>query len=467
MTQRRVKLFGPPGTGKTEALLRRILSFREETGCAADRVGFVTFTRTAREEALSRLGAAEDTWPWVRTLHSLCYRGLALSSSRMVGKQDLQRFAAVVGVEISEGGESQADEEVFTELPVGDQLLRLNHLGRHRRLKLLEAIKVLGLDLDEQLAAHFTRTYRQWKDAEGLLDYTDLLTRYLDRGGPLPVDLFIVDEAQDLSPLQWEVAERMGATAREFVVAGDDDQAIYSWAGATADLFIHWRADDVEVLHQSYRLPRQVWDKVQEVAGRIESRQEKQYLPRDDEGEAVYTGLLPEFRGGGAAGEALVLYRYGHRGKQLAKELRSRAVPFQGTFSPLSNKQVRLALQALRGNVSRECLEAARFLSPKTQTPSSVYDLSRAYYHDYICQVFEDVGLDVMLTPGVVLSSIHQAKGRQARIVVLDTSMSRSSYEHLQQDPDDEHRVWYVGASRARETLVILESGMGRYNYEL
>ena len=154
---KRVKIFGPPGTGKTETLLRHILRFREETGCATDRVGFVTFTRTAREEALSRLGGLEADWPYVRTLHSLAYRGLGLSAGRMVSPNDIQKFAALVGVEISGNGEGEDDEETFAELPAGDQLLRLNHLGRHRRLRLKEAITALGLDLDEKLAEHFVR----------------------------------------------------------------------------------------------------------------------------------------------------------------------------------------------------------------------------------------------------------------------------------------------------------------------
>jgi superfamily I DNA/RNA helicase len=457
----RLKIFGPPGTGKTETLLRTI----EEARLPSHRVGFVTFTRTAREEALLRLGGTEAQWPLVRTLHSMCYRALQLSNGRMIGKADISRFAEIVGVEVSEAGENFDDDETsFQELPIGDQLLRLNHLGRHRCLRLREAIAELGIDVPEPLALHFTKTYREWKNAEGLMDYTDLLTLFLERDVHVAeTDLFIVDEAQDLSPLQWAVAEKLAGRSPRFIVAGDDDQAIYSWAGATADLFLDWSCDEARVLEQSYRLPLKVHTLVNEISTRIEHRKEKVYHPRTETGHLEYTGVLPDVEDE----EALVLYRYGFRGKQLAKELRNRGVAFGGRFSPLGYPDTVAALRALNGSVDKDHLAAARRLSSKSPNPTSITQLDRAYYHDYLMLVHERVGLQGMLQPRVTLSSIHQSKGRQARTVVLDTALSRSSYEHLQLHADDEHRVWYVGASRAKEMLVVYESGASKYTYDI
>ena len=54
--------------------------------------------------------------------------------------------------------------------------------------------------------------------------------------------------------------------------------------------------------------------------------------------------------------------------------------------------------------------------------------------------------------------SIHQAKGREADTVILDLGMSGATYNNFLNCDDDEHRVWYVGVSRARERLYALRT---------
>lgn len=460
----KVKVYGPPGTGKTTYLIGSVDNWIK-SGNRQDQVGFVTFTRTARAEALNRLGGNEDEWDHVRTLHALCYRNLKISNSRMVSRNDLRKFGDLVGVEIHGEGEKIEDENEIRELPLGDRLLRLNHVGRHRLLSLNQALAVLPVDVDEELAKHFTVSYREWKERERILDYTDLLTEYLKRGRPFNDKLFIVDEAQDLSPLQWQVVSKMGANAEYFFTAGDDDQAIYTWAGATAEDFNKWPADKIEVLPQSYRLPVAVHKVCQQVLERIEDRQPKKFAARAEEGEVEETGLIPDFEGNE---DAIFLYRFAHRGKELAKYLRYNNVPFGGALSILEKRDTAAALNALdkvhntRTPDDRKALEALGAPADATE----VWQLERAWYLDYLLGVYQRFGLKKMLNPSIQLMSIHQSKGREASTVVLDTTMSAASYDHLQQSPDDEHRVWYVGASRAKEKLIILQ-GTGRFQYAI
>ena len=47
-----------------------------------------------------------------------------------------------------------------------------------------------------------------------------------------------IDEAQDLSPIQWMMYDILKSNAEDVYLAGDDDQAIYAWAGADVDRFI-------------------------------------------------------------------------------------------------------------------------------------------------------------------------------------------------------------------------------------
>jgi hypothetical protein len=68
------------------------------------------------------------------------------------------------------------------------------------------------------------------------------------------------------------------------------------------------------------------------------------------------------------------------------------------------------------------------------------------------------------LAPCVQLETIHGAKGAEAPKVALFVAQSRRTWDEAQRQPDEEHRVWYVGATRAREELHVVESE-SRYAY--
>ena len=68
----------------------------------------------------------------------------------------------------------------------------------------------------------------------------------------------IVDEAQDLTPLQWEQVYVMKENAKEIWYAGDDDQCIHRWNGVDVRDFIN-ACDTIEVLTQSHRVPKSVY----------------------------------------------------------------------------------------------------------------------------------------------------------------------------------------------------------------
>ena len=65
-----------------------------------------------------------------------------------------------------------------------------------------------------------------------------MLEQFLIKGDIPTLDVMFVDEAQDLSPLQWAVVRKLAERAKRIYVAGDDDQAIYKWAGADVDYLI-------------------------------------------------------------------------------------------------------------------------------------------------------------------------------------------------------------------------------------
>ena len=97
---------------------------------------------------------------------------------------------------------------------------------------------------ERDLTLHAVKQYHEslkiFKKENGLLDFTDMLERCETS---LPVDICIVDEAQDLSSLQYRMAIAASQEASEVYIAGDDDQAIFGWAGADVSKFLSLKGD--------------------------------------------------------------------------------------------------------------------------------------------------------------------------------------------------------------------------------
>lgn len=120
-------VLGPPGTGKTTRLLD-LLHAELERGTQADRIAFVSFTRTAREEACSRvrrdLRLAEDELPWFRTIHSAAYRLLGLTKAQVMGPAAWFTFALKHGYNLSSPTAESDDDPLAPPTRTGDDLLR-------------------------------------------------------------------------------------------------------------------------------------------------------------------------------------------------------------------------------------------------------------------------------------------------------------------------------------------------------
>ena len=87
---------------------------------------------------------------------------------------------------------------------------------------------------------YINEAYAAFKSANNLYDYTDILEWFAEHGSRVcpKFSMVFLDEAQDLSPLQWEVAHILNDNAGRMYAAGDDDQAIYRWAGANVEHFL-------------------------------------------------------------------------------------------------------------------------------------------------------------------------------------------------------------------------------------
>ena len=128
---------------------------------------------------------------------------------------------------------------------------------------------------------------KRFKKEKGLKDFNDLLLDYIEKESTNSFKVLFIDEAQDLSLIQWEMVRKLWANAEKTYIAGDDDQAIFKWAGADVDHFIALKEEvnDIKVLDQSYRIPGgPIHELSQRIIGQVQNRFDKKYKPREEEG---------------------------------------------------------------------------------------------------------------------------------------------------------------------------------------
>jgi superfamily I DNA/RNA helicase len=134
----------------------------------------------------------------------------------------------------------------------------------------------------------FAAKWQAYKDANGLLDFCDLIERCLldVRVAPKMPSVIFADEAQDLNRMQLTLIRQWGRHTDYFIVAGDDDQTIYSFTGASPDAILgpEIPEDHKIILKQSYRVPRAVHAAANNLIHQVTRRQAKDYLPRAADG---------------------------------------------------------------------------------------------------------------------------------------------------------------------------------------
>ena len=92
-----------------------------------------------------------------------------------------------------------------------------------------------------------------------------------------------VDEAQDLSLIQWKLVRRIEESSTDSFIAGDDDQGIYKWNGAHVNTFINLEGTR-EILEQSHRVPQKPFELANKIINKVKNRVDKKYYPKEKEG---------------------------------------------------------------------------------------------------------------------------------------------------------------------------------------
>ena len=249
-----------PGAGKTFCLIGRIGHHITRHGIAPDRILALTFTNKAADEIAERLGrelGANGRMVARGTLHARCL-------------QILRRWPEEAGVR---AGFGVADEEyqhaVLRKLRVRDEQVPniLTMFGRAR----LQAFRL------ESSIEELFRAYRGALRRRNLLDFDDLITHThalfeshpdIRAGVAAEFDAVLVDEFQDLTPMQYGIVRALAQPHRNLFAVGDDEQSIYGFAGADPGVLQRFAGDyavQPVVLVVNHRNSRAIFDAARRV----------------------------------------------------------------------------------------------------------------------------------------------------------------------------------------------------------
>ena len=481
------KIFGPPGSGKTTYLLN-VMDKEMEDGVSPERIGYFSFTRKASNEARNRaikkfphLNEKID-FPYFRTLHSLAFRCLSTKVDDMMQGAHYAEFAKETGISLeisndSEEGYAKAENPILSEI----------NIARICGMDLRTHYNNSVIDIEWHHFEFVERSYRHYKASRNLLDFTDLLELLSLEKQRLPrLEVLIIDEAQDLSRLQWEIVHALVERASRIYIAGDDDQAVFTWAGADVKSFLEFKGE-IQVLEQSYRVPACVHKLATSIVSRIKERQLKDWKPRDFEGKIKQYQRFEDVPMGD--GEWLVLSSTNYMLNPVHEWLKANGVLFERNSVPsLSPTMLKAVVdwERLRKGMSLGVIDIQaiyKYLGPKDvargfktfkgDVDVLEYDLptlSRHYglltdapWYEALSRISEDKieylrailrrGTKLSSSDKIKLSTIHGAKGGEADNVLLFLDLSPKFSKEYARNSDSVNRLFYVGVTRTKETL--------------
>ncbi|GAA1993349.1 ATP-dependent DNA helicase UvrD2 [Amycolatopsis minnesotensis] len=508
------------GTGKTRTITHRIAHLIASGHVAAGQVLAVTFTARAAGEMRTRLRSLGVDGAQALTFHAAARRQLRYFWPRVVGDRpwDLVdnkfRLVGQAANRAGAGTEIETVRDLASEIEWAKASLVAPDdypavAARTQRDTPVPVAKV----------AEVYRRYEEVKNSAQVLDFDDLLlhtTAALEEHGAVAQEFreryrcFVVDEYQDVTPLQQRLLDAWLGGRDDLTVVGDANQTIYSFGGASPRSLLEFtrRFPEATVvrLERDYRSTPQVVDLANRVIGAAHGRPagsrlqligqrhagpEPRFAEYEDEpaeASAAAARIRQLLDGGVAASEIAILYRVNAQSEAYEQALTELGIPYlvRGGERFFARAEVRQAMSALRvasaddggrdlvtsvrrvlakvglteqppaGGAAKErwdALLALVELAEELATAVEGADLAR-----YVADLEQRAAAQHPPTvEGVTLASLHAAKGLEWDAVFL-VGLADGTMPILHADGDDsaieeERRLLYVGVTRAREHL--------------
>lgn len=519
-----VSVHAGAGTGKTRALTHRIAYGVREGHYSPARVMALTFTSRSAGELrgrLSALGVAEVT---ARTIHSAALSQIGYfwptltesTAPSVLSSKSRTLSDAALKLKIS------LDAATARDLAAEIEWRKVQQRSWDHYVQALDSGERSAPGrLSQAQSLALMQAYEKLKDERRQIDFEDVLVLCAGMLYDEPTVLdavreqyrhFLVDEFQDLSPIQFELLRLWLGERQDLCVVGDPNQSIFSFAGASARFlldFPRYFDNTVEIqLQHNYRSSPEIVEtanalmrgregSLRLIATAEEGPKPQLWIATDDRDEAVQVArdIALRVAAGIDPSTIAVLYRINAQSALLETALAEARVSYRvrGATSFFERPEVKQALMSLRG----EAIATTATKRPLFQTVSDVLR-SLGWTHTApdstgaVRERWESLnalaGLADSAPPGttlreftdqlkeraamghevsvaaVTLATIHSAKGLEWDVVyVIGASEGLLPFgtSPRQENVDEERRLMYVALTRARRVLVVSHSKQG------
>jgi DNA helicase-2/ATP-dependent DNA helicase PcrA len=512
------------GTGKTRAITSRI-AYGVATGVyVPQRVLAVTFTARAAGEMRTRLRDLGAAGVQARTFHAAALRQLRWFWPRHVGGELPALASQKAGLVAEAAGRLRlpTDRATVRDLSAEVEWVKVTMTDRDDYpAAATKAGRTAPAGLDPATVVRLLSAYEQVKRDRTVIDFEDVLLytvglfaehRQVADAVRGQYHHLVVDEYQDVSPLQQALLDQWLGDRDEVCVVGDPNQTIYTFAGASPEFLLGFRARhpaarEVRLVRDYRSTPQVVAIANRVVTGSPAGRRaalelvaqrppgpapELRELP-DEPAEArhVASRVQALLRAGTTASEIAVLFRTNGQSETYEQALTDAGIPYvlRGGERFFERSEVREARLLLRG--------AARSADPTDDLPSTVRAVlsgagwgpappdgggalrerweslaALARLADDLAVARPDAGLadfvaelderaEAQHAPtveGVTLASLHAAKGLEwdaVFVVGVTEGMLPITYAETPDQVEEERRLLYVGITRARTHLSV------------
>lgn len=516
-----VAVLAGAGTGKTRAITHRI-AYGVATGTySPNHVLALTFTTRAAGELRSRLRALGAGTVQARTFHAAAMAQLSYFWPDTVGGH-APRIVESKGRVIAHAADTvgiHVDTPVLRDLAAEVEWRKVQMLT-YDEYEAAAADRVMPRDTPARRVVDLMKAYEQLKDDRRQLDFEDVLLATLGMVESEPrvasyvrqqYRFFVVDEYQDVSPVQHDLLRAWLGGRDDVCVVGDASQTIYSFAGASSRYLLGFGSEfprgsvlrlernyrsTPEVVHAANTLMRGQPGALDLVAQSAERGPEPEVLPcvhDGDEAQTVARRIGELVAAGAVFGDCAVLYRVGAQSAALESALGRAGIPYrvQGGTRFFDRPEVKLAVHHMRGEAVRQTddeltrrVGLVLQLSGWTPTPpdgtgavrdqwealQAIMGLAEAAPAGTTMQEFTKDLVDRAAThhepelDAVTLATLHSSKGLEwPHVVVVGAAEGLLPISHASTDVevDEERRLFYVGLTRARRSITVTWSRQG------
>ena len=506
-----VRVLAGAGSGKTRAITHRIAYGVEAGVYSAEKVLALSFTVKAAGEMRSRLSELGVEGVACRTFHSAAMRQLAHFWPDLIGGDlpkvlhskaaTLKRAAAQLNI--------RATDELLRGIAAEIEWRKVRLLSMdHYQSVLPERPLPGGLSADATLA--LVQRYEDLKDDQRNLDFEDTLIATL---GMLNSEkwvadrvheqfrFFVIDEYQDVSPVQRALLDAWRGSHSEVCVVGDPNQTVFGFAGASDEHLLRFESEfpgatTVE-LDRNYRSTPEIVRLANSIVPNspleLVSMRESGPVPSvivsatdEDEARAVGTTIRAAIEAGTDPADIAVLYRINVQSLVFEQVLGDMRIPFRvrgGRF--FDEPVVTQALVLVRGRLQTDPAASARDtmalilrenLGWLSKPPANPVDRHAWDIMSALAQIAENLPVtatvidlaadlkhrvDNEIEPAVsavTLSTTHNAKGLEwdtVFVIGMSDGLFPLSYSMGDGPLQEERRLAYVAFTRAGRSLTL------------